>query len=114
MGRSVSRISHEADFELTAVTEKVVGYKGQELKWADAFSYNVRPVPGRNAVEIELRLEGLPDDASGSFKGQVLIQTGSEKKPQVEVTFSGVCRAGVARPAPKPSGTRKIPGGKGN
>jgi len=100
VSRSVRLASHEADFELGNVTTTVSGHKDQEFKWADSFSTVVRPVAGENAVDIQLRLDGLPEGADGSFKGQLNIATGHPDKPSVEVIFSGVCRAGIGGATP--------------
>jgi len=108
VGRSVRIQNHDETFELSNVQASVVGYKGEEFPWAESFTTNLRPVPGQDAVDVELRLEGLPEGSDGSFKGQVLIQTGHPKKPEVEVTFSGVCRAGIVR-GNVPVGTRQVP-----
>ena len=101
--RNVRLTSHEPDFDLSNVTAEVVGEGDQPLNWADRFTASVKPVSGSNAVDIELRLEGLPEEADGSFRGRVLIKTGHPSKPEEFVRFSGVCRklAGNAvRPQP--------------
>lgn len=101
--RSARLTAHEDGFDLSGVTVSVVGEGEQELKWADRFVANVKPVSGSNSVDIELRLQGLPEDADGAFRGRVLIQTGHPAKPELFLRFSGVCRklAGNAQ-RPKP------------
>lgn len=100
VSRSVRLASHEADFELGNVTASVSGHKDQEFQWADSFSTVIRPVAGENSIDIQLRLDGLPENADGSFKGQLNIATGHPDKPTVQVIFSGVCRAGVGGATP--------------
>ena len=50
-----------------------------------------------NALDIQLQLEGLPEGTTGSFRGEMVIKTGHERKPELLVRFSGVCRSGVQR-----------------
>lgn len=100
--RSTRLTAHEEGFDLSGVKVEIVGEGGQELQWKDRFSAAVKPVPGASAVDIELRLDGLPEAADGAFRGRVKILTGHESKPEMFLRFSGVCRklAGVAaRPA---------------
>jgi|GEM_PF-2502361 len=99
--RNVRLTCHEADFDLSEVKATLTGEGNQPLQWADRFKVSVKPVSGSNAVDIELRLNGLPADADGSFRGRVVIETGHPSKPTDFVRFSGVCRKtarGVARP----------------
>ena len=99
--RNVRLTCHEAEFDLSNVKATLTGEGNQPLQWADRFKVSVKPVSGSNAVDIELRLNGLPEDADGSFRGRVLIETGHPTKPTDFVRFSGVCRKtarGVARP----------------
>ncbi len=101
--RNVRLTCHEADFDLSNVKATLTGEGNQPLQWEDRFKVSVKPVSGSNAVDIELRLTGLPDDADGSFRGRVLIETGHPTKPTDFVRFSGVCRKtarGAARPTP--------------
>ena len=80
---------------------------GNELAWADSFTTSVKPAAGMsNAVDVQLRLDGLPEGADGSFRGVMIIHTGHERKPQINVRFSGVCRAGVTSPTATRKGGR--------
>ncbi len=99
--RNVRLTCHEADFDLSNVKATLTGEGNQPLQWADRFKVSVKPVSGSNAVDIELRLNGLPADADGSFRGRIAIETGHPTKPSEFVRFSGVCRKtarNVARP----------------
>lgn len=116
--RSARLTAHEDDFDLSGVKVSVVPEGQQELKWADRFVANVKPVSGSNAVDVELRLQGLPEDADGAFRGRVRIETGHPANPELFLRFSGVCRklAGNAqRPQPvkkpQPVPATKKPGG---
>lgn len=102
VSRSVRLTSNDPAFELDGVEVALRGALGPdgkplEFPWADHFQTVVRPVAGQNAVDIELTLTGLPEGSDGSFKGQMVINTGNETKPEMIVNFSGVCRAGLAR-----------------
>ena len=98
VARSVRLTSHDANFELGELKARVEGAAGADFPWGEHFTPIVRPIEGQSsAVEVELRLDGLPDGSEGSFKGEMVIETGHPSKPEVRVTFSGVCRAGVGR-----------------
>ncbi|MEM9380347.1 MAG: DUF1573 domain-containing protein [Planctomycetota bacterium] len=96
--RNVRLTCHEPDFDLSGVTAEIVPEGNRPLMWADRFAATVKPVSGSNAVDIELRLDGLPEEADGPFRGRVLIKTGHPAKPEDFFRFSGVCRklAGTA------------------
>lgn len=93
--RTVKVLSHDDAFDLSAVTAEIRGDKGKELAFAEHFSTSIKPSSNGNGVDVELRLNGLPEGSDGSFRGELVINTGHEAKPQIVVHFSGVCRAGV-------------------
>lgn len=94
--RNVKLLSHDPDFDLSNVTVELRGENGNELQWKDYFTTSVKPAQGMsNALDIQLQLEGLPDGSDGSFRGELVIHTGHERRPELLVRFSGVCRAGV-------------------
>ncbi len=66
-----------------------------EFKWAQHFSVTTRPAADGKGIEVELTLNGLPEEADGSFQGRLILETGHSAKPEVPVLFSGVCRAGA-------------------
>ncbi len=109
ISRMVKLTSNDPNFGLDKVTTTIRGFDGQEFPWQSAFTTNLKPVPGENALEIELHLDGLPEGADGTFKGQVLIATGHPEKPEIPVSFSGVARAGVTPNNPPPKGTKPVP-----
>ena len=96
---SVSTFDPEFQFEADKVQIELVGPSEAkpDFPWKDYFSSNVRPSADGSSVDIELTLDGLPDDADGSFQGRLIIKTGHPTKPEVPVLFSGVCRPGVQR-----------------
>ncbi|WP_419190232.1 DUF1573 domain-containing protein [Saltatorellus ferox] len=115
--RNVRLTCHEPEFDLSNVSVEITGEQAAELAWADRFAASVKPVSGSNAVDIELRLTGLPDDADGSFRGRVNIKTGHPSKPEEFFRFSGVCRklAGEGgTPVQRPGGAQKAPVKKGD
>ncbi|MFT4542896.1 MAG: hypothetical protein ACI841_004275 [Planctomycetota bacterium] len=96
--RSMQVISHDSNFEIGNPKVTLRGYKGADFPWADHFKITTSPIAGRNGVSVELRLDGLPNNSDGSFKGEVVIETGHPAKPEMAVIFSGVCRSGIAAP----------------
>ncbi|MEO1698330.1 MAG: DUF1573 domain-containing protein [Planctomycetota bacterium] len=99
--RSARLTSYEPGFDLSQVKATLTGQNGQDLQWADAFSVTVKPVSGSDAVDLEVRLDGLPETADGAFRGTIVVETGHPTKPTMDVRFSGVCRkvaGNVARP----------------
>jgi len=95
--RNVKLISHDPEFDLGQVKVELRGENGQELAWKDHFGTSVQPAPGmNNALDITLKLDGLPEGSDGSFRGELVIHTGHPRRPELLVRFSGVCRAGVS------------------
>ena len=109
--RSARLTSHESDFDLSGVKVELVGEGNAELQWADQFMASVKPVAGTNAVDIELRLKGLPETSDGAFRGRVKITTGHPTKPELFLRFSGVCRK-LAAGAARPGATKRPPAKK--
>jgi hypothetical protein len=115
VSRTVRVTSNDPVFELDGVEVELRGAKGPdgqplEFAWAEHFQTVLRPVAGKNAVEVELTLAGLPEGSDGSFKGQMVIHTGNETKPEMVVNFSGVCRAGLSRTAVQKPKSQKVKG----
>lgn len=69
----------------------------RDWEYADRFTPTVRPVEGKNAIEVELRLEGMPDNATGSFRGTLLVDLGHADKKQIQLVITGVCRGGPVK-----------------
>jgi len=105
--RVVTIESHDEDFSFAEHMPKieVVGLQNptsgadgkttfRDWEYADIFTPTIRPVEGKNAVEIELRLEGMPDNATGSFRGTLLVHLGHPDKEQIQLVITGVCRGG--------------------
>lgn len=102
--RSVRIDGHDTEFPLAQnlPTVRVVGapvanepgvYQDWDL--TEYFVAEVKPVEGQNSVDIELRLEGLPEEKRGSFGGMLLVDLGHPKKPEIELRVTGVCRGGA-------------------
>ncbi len=100
--RTVTVECHDEEFLLDAeqigvsvVGLPVPGGDGyQEWDRAQHFSSTVRQQEGKNAVDVELRLEGMPDGSTGSFRGTMLVHLGHPDKPEIALTITGVCRGG--------------------
>ena len=108
--RSVQVLSHDPNFEIGKPKITLRGYRGADLQWSDHFKVTTTPIAGKNGINVELRLDGLPDGSDGTFRGEMLIETGHESKPEVAVVFGGVCRSGVAsRPADSDAQTKGVP-----
>ena len=104
--RGTRLTSHEPDFDLSKVTATVRAHEGMELKWPEHFSVDLQPVAGANAVDVQLRVAGLPDDADGAFRGLVVVDTGHPTMGEMELRFTGVVRK-LAGSAQRPPQVRK-------
>lgn len=102
--RSVRIDGHDSEFPLAQNLPKVrvVGLPVQDQpgvyeEWdlTEYFVAEVKPVEGQNSADIELRLEGLPEEKRGSFGGMLLVDLGHPKKPDIELRITGVCRGGA-------------------
>jgi len=104
--RNVKIIAHDPEFDLSNLEVELRGEQGHDLAWREHFTTSIKPASGlANAVDVQLRLEGLPEGSDGSFRGVMVIKTGDERRPELPVRFSGVCRSGVTRgtqPAKRP------------
>jgi len=105
VARSVRVTSHDPAFRLDDVRATVEGREGGTWEFGERFSTLVRPVAGENAVEVEVRLDGMPDTLNGSFNGTFVIHIGHPEKPEVRLPITGVCR-GTPQPAAPASGPR--------
>lgn len=94
--RTVRIEVNDPKFELGAPEVVLTGYReGEEFPYAQHFTHTVRPVEGGQIVDVELTLNGFPDDVDGSFQGRMLLKTGHPDHPEFPVAFSGVVRGGV-------------------
>jgi hypothetical protein len=107
--RTVKLTSFDQGFQFGPLETSLTGANEQvrEFKWAKYFSATTRPSEDGKSVQVELTCNGLPEEAEGSWSGQLVIQTGHPKKPEMRVTFSGILRAGQT----KPVGAATAPGG---
>ena len=73
-----------------------------------------RPVPNENAVDIEVRLNGMPETLNGSFAGTLVIKLNHPDKPELKLPITGVCRGSAAgAPEVQPQPQPPIPAGQG-
>ncbi|MFT7485696.1 MAG: hypothetical protein ACI9F9_001546 [Candidatus Paceibacteria bacterium] len=108
--RTVTVECHDGDFSFadTPPSVRIVGLQNpqadlgaeatfRDWEYADVFTPTLRPVEGKNAVEIELRLEGMPESTTGSFRGTLVVDLGHPDKKQIALVITGVCRGGPAK-----------------
>jgi hypothetical protein len=102
VSRSVKVTSHDPEFKMGEHEPKVLvqGHDGAEWDLASRFSVVIRPVTGENSIDIELRLDGMPDTLNGSFNGTLVIQVGHPEKPEIKLPITGVCRGGPVPTVP--------------
>jgi hypothetical protein len=96
VSRSVRITSHDPDFKIPEPKVIVSGRGGADWEFTDRFSTVIRPVAGENSVDVELRLDGMPDTLNGSFTGELTIQIGHAEKPEIKLPITGVCRGAPA------------------
>lgn len=113
-GQVVSRVirltSHDPAFKLGEPKVVIQGREGGEWDLANRFSTIVRPVAGENSIEVELRLDGMPETLNGSFSGTLDIQVGHPEKPEIKLPITGVCRgAAVGAPGTPAQGPAPTP-----
>lgn len=108
---SVSTFDEGFRFDPATVGLELVGPSDAkpDFPWKEYFSHVVRPSEDGKSIDIELTLDGLPEDADGSFQGRLLVKTGHPAKPEVPVLFSGVCRPGVKQAPTPPSQPQQNP-----
>ena len=102
--RHVTVESHDEEFNFAEKVPnvKIVGLQNpgtdtyRDWEYSTLFTPTITPVEGKNAIDIELRLEGMPDTATGSFRGTMIIELGHPEKENIPLVVTGVCRGGPA------------------
>jgi len=111
LSRSVRLTCHDEGYDF-ADTPPTIEIKGiapanqpyPDWIYAERFTPRVTPVPGENAVDIELTCQGMPETLSGSFRGTLIVGLKHEEKSEVIIPITGVCRGGVVPVSgPKPA-----------
>jgi hypothetical protein len=102
--RTVRVTSHDPAYSAGQPKVRLEDRDGGEWELAKYFSTVLRPVEGENSVDVELRLDGMPETLNSSFTGMLVIETGHPDKPEVKLPISGVCRGGITPPAVRPAG----------
>ncbi len=100
--------SHDPAFKLGELACQIRGRDTADWEFAKCFQTFTRPVPGENAVDVEVRLNGMPETLNGSFSGTLVIKVNHPEKPELTLPITGVCRGGgtpTPAPAPIPGGT---------
>lgn len=106
--RSIRLTSHDNEFKVNEPKVAIQGRDTAEWEYSKYFTTTIRPVPNENAVDVEVTLTGMPESLSGSFSGNLVIQTGYAAKPEIKLPITGVCRGGAVAPASgvtQPAGT---------
>ena len=96
--RTVRLEAHDEFLLTSEIPWTLEGLQGQEFPFADVFQVTLEPTEEGRAADLKLRVEGFPDDLSGSFGGVVKLALGHESMPELLVRFSGVCRPGLPAP----------------
>ena len=87
------------DFKLTeSMPVRIEGLQGQDFPFADAFSTSITPLDGGKRAELRVILDGMPEDALGSFGGTLKVEVGHPFMNTLSVRFSG-----ISRPAATPN-----------
>ena len=101
--RSVRIDGHDLEFPLADNLPSlritglpVQGEPGVYNEWdlTEYFVASVKPVEGQNSIDVELRLEGLPEEKRGSFGGMLVVDLGHPSKKEIPLRITGVCRGG--------------------
>jgi len=113
---SIRISSHDASFKLGELACEIQGRDTPAWDYAKCFQVFTRPVANENAVDIEVRLNGLPETLNGSFAGTLVIKVNHPDKPELKLPITGVCRSAggagpevqqpvpIPAPAPAPAG----------
>ena len=90
------RVQCHDEYQLTPnATVTLEGLQGGEVEHKESFAYEIMPVEGENALDLVLKLAGMPEDFNGSFGGVARVDVGHPSKSDVSIRFSGVCRQGI-------------------
>ena len=105
---SIRVTSHDPAFKLGELKCEIQGHDTADWEFSKCFSTFVRPVATENAVDIEVRLNGMPETLNGSFSGTLVIKVNHPEKPELKLPITGVCRGGAGgvpeQPAPAGQG----------
>lgn len=91
---SIRITSHDPAFKPGELKCEVQGRDTPAWEYAKCFQTFCRPVPGENAVDVEVRLNGMPETLNGSFSGTLVIKLDHPEKPELKLPITGVCRGG--------------------
>ena len=90
------RVECHDDFQLSTDTEiKFEGLYGGEFEHADLMETTITEVEGGKYLDVVVKLLGLPEDVNGSFGGVIKLLVNHPSMEELQVRFSGVCRASV-------------------
>jgi hypothetical protein len=111
---SIRVTSHDPAFKLGELVCEIQGRDTPAWEYAKCFQTFSRPVPNENAVDIEVRLNGMPETLNGSFAGNLVVKVNHPERGDLKLPITGVCRGGAGgagggpdvppQPAPAPAG----------
>ena len=98
--RSVKIECKDPEFTLPAEpAHRITSLTGGGFEFADSFTVTTEPIldaeSGVSHLEVTVKLEGMPEDFTGSFGGMVQVDVAHPTKESVNIRFSGVLRAGI-------------------
>lgn len=108
LSRTIRVQCHDPAFKLGDLPVEIQGADVPAWEYAKCFTSAVRPVQGENAVDVEVRLNGMPATLNGSFAGTLVIKVGHPEKPELRLAITGMCR-GTAGPVVNPAGGQTPP-----
>lgn len=103
LSRTIRVTSHDPAFKITDPKVSIQGRDTVEWEFAKYFTWTPRAVPGENAVDVEVTLNGMPETLAGSFSGMLVVETGHPERGEIKALISGVCRGGATGDAPVPA-----------
>ena len=105
---SIRVTSHDPAFKLGELACEIQGRDTPAWEFAKCFTTFSRPVQGENSVDIEVRLNGMPETLNGSFAGNLVIKVNHPERADLKLPITGVCRGGPGggpdTPQPVPAG----------
>ncbi len=109
-GQEISRTArisnHDADVSMPAPTMTMKGVPlrvgegsetTDEFEYADHVTFEVVPVVAGKDYDVVMTMRA-PDELTGTFRGQVVLELGHPAKSTLEIPFTGVVRPGPMRP----------------
>jgi hypothetical protein len=95
VARTIRLTCHDDDFEMPEPKVRLEDPRsGVAATISESARVTARRVEGKNAWDLELTLDGLPDTVERSFLARLVVETGHPAKPVLEATLGGFRRGG--------------------